>query len=542
MKTSYHRFLIAIMSVSLPSILGCDSQNTSVSESPPIRKSSDSLQDSSSSEPDNQPAKPTPNLDHRKEWLNESYNVTVRFASDELWREIGTDGKTNWEYRETNRTEEYIELFCPKRNYNIRIRDNKMELRKDGKWIWVANGHWVNSRNKPTGNLASAEIPKRNAETSNKRANNLKVDGREIAPAGKPDESEREKNNPVSNLDRYLKASEEFKKEGTLRSGGNFPVPELKNKELEVGKIGRIRDAQSIEVMQVVDENTVLASPLIIQYPSIAIPTRFRQPTPFPTSHGDWFFIDGLTNHNYIDGQLIDFDTVFEVTGTRAYVSADGVKRTVAVLEIFDMKEIDDSLKQIYEEGFKPFENGKFRKWTLKNDYDEEISYLNAKLISISSASKEIRVQRKDDGKVITISGFELSKSDHEYINSQLKSSAMKSKSAEEIELEQKEQEIQRKTLKSAFEQVPTEFRMWENSKTNAQFEAQLVGYEAGIVRLKKTDGTLIEESLVDYSVGDRKYVREEVEKRKIETDSCCELLQFSPTSNEADTHRTESE
>lgn len=76
-------------------------------------------------------------------WHNDTYKVTVRQTGDKSWEEVqDATGKVSWRYSETSRTKESIELYCSKRKYEVRLLDKRMELKKDGKWTWVANGHW----------------------------------------------------------------------------------------------------------------------------------------------------------------------------------------------------------------------------------------------------------------------------------------------------------------------------------------------------------------------------------------------------------------
>ncbi len=76
-------------------------------------------------------------------WHNDTYKVTVRQVSDKVWEEVqDATGKAVWRYSETTRTKDSVELYCPKRKYQIRLLTKRMELKKDGKWTWVANGHW----------------------------------------------------------------------------------------------------------------------------------------------------------------------------------------------------------------------------------------------------------------------------------------------------------------------------------------------------------------------------------------------------------------
>ena len=83
------------------------------------------------------------NDDLRFKWLNETYNTSVHWVKDKVWEEVDNKtGRVSYVYNETARIKEYIEIFCPKRNYEVRLLAGKMELKKDGKWGWVANGKW----------------------------------------------------------------------------------------------------------------------------------------------------------------------------------------------------------------------------------------------------------------------------------------------------------------------------------------------------------------------------------------------------------------
>ncbi|QDV49440.1 hypothetical protein [Gimesia fumaroli] len=76
-------------------------------------------------------------------WHNDTYKVTVRQTGKDSWEEVqDATGKVVWKYSEKSRNKEFVELYCPKRKYEVRLLNKRMELKKDGKWIWVADGHW----------------------------------------------------------------------------------------------------------------------------------------------------------------------------------------------------------------------------------------------------------------------------------------------------------------------------------------------------------------------------------------------------------------
>jgi hypothetical protein len=85
--------------------------------------------------------------DSPAQWLNESYDTTVRYVNGKkIWEEVDNKtGKVNWIDKEVARTAEYIELFSPERKSEIRLRAQRMEQKIDGKWQWVANGRWDTS-------------------------------------------------------------------------------------------------------------------------------------------------------------------------------------------------------------------------------------------------------------------------------------------------------------------------------------------------------------------------------------------------------------
>jgi hypothetical protein len=84
------------------------------------------------------------------EWINESYDSTLRHVRDNEWTEFNNkDGTVRLRYVERGRSEDRVELFCPERNQEIRFLPNRAELRKNGKWEWIANGHWVKPSTTP---------------------------------------------------------------------------------------------------------------------------------------------------------------------------------------------------------------------------------------------------------------------------------------------------------------------------------------------------------------------------------------------------------
>ncbi|GEM_PF-3229053 len=100
--------------------------------------------------------------DRPSRWLNETYKVTVRRVKDKVWEEVEeTTGRVVWRYTETARTKDYTELYCPKRKYEIRLLTKRMELKKDGKWTWVADGRWAAPSGGPDNSKAGG-IPKKN--------------------------------------------------------------------------------------------------------------------------------------------------------------------------------------------------------------------------------------------------------------------------------------------------------------------------------------------------------------------------------------------
>lgn len=89
----------------------------------------------------------------RTNWANETYDCTFRWVKGKMWEEVDNKtGQVNFTYQETSRSKESIEIFCPKRKYQIRLLSKTLELKKDDKWTWVANGKWEAVNSSPKSN------------------------------------------------------------------------------------------------------------------------------------------------------------------------------------------------------------------------------------------------------------------------------------------------------------------------------------------------------------------------------------------------------
>lgn len=107
--------------------------------------------------------------DPRDRWLNESYNTTVRHVKGKVWEHVGNKtGQVLWAGNETARTSEYIELLS-ERNEELRVRAQRMELHKDGKWEWAANGHWETAPNAGDKSQSPSEPRGRNGAKEDSR-------------------------------------------------------------------------------------------------------------------------------------------------------------------------------------------------------------------------------------------------------------------------------------------------------------------------------------------------------------------------------------
>ena len=82
----------------------------------------------------------------RTKWVNETDGTTVRLVKDKVWEEVDNKtGQVNFELEETARSEEFIEILCPKRKVSFRLLANRLDQKKDGNWERIANGRWSKS-------------------------------------------------------------------------------------------------------------------------------------------------------------------------------------------------------------------------------------------------------------------------------------------------------------------------------------------------------------------------------------------------------------
>ena len=87
--------------------------------------------------------------DTRSRWVNTSYFSKIYHVEGKKWAEAeDATGDVKWFLTETDRTKDYIELLNSTPNHPAagkwRIFANRMEmdLKKDNRWTWGANGHW----------------------------------------------------------------------------------------------------------------------------------------------------------------------------------------------------------------------------------------------------------------------------------------------------------------------------------------------------------------------------------------------------------------
>ncbi|MGH7138526.1 MAG: hypothetical protein ACREHD_22485 [Pirellulales bacterium] len=81
--------------------------------------------------------------DARLEWLNLRYNTIVRSKAGIGWVEVENEsGSLQRRYFEAERTDDYIELFSPLANKEIRYFAAWAECKIDGEWKRIASGHW----------------------------------------------------------------------------------------------------------------------------------------------------------------------------------------------------------------------------------------------------------------------------------------------------------------------------------------------------------------------------------------------------------------
>ena len=86
----------------------------------------------------------------RRPWINESYGTTVRHVRGNQWADIDNKtGKLHLSYKETARGKDFLEVYCAERDQELRFLSNRAELKRNGKWEWVAHGHWASHATGP---------------------------------------------------------------------------------------------------------------------------------------------------------------------------------------------------------------------------------------------------------------------------------------------------------------------------------------------------------------------------------------------------------
>jgi hypothetical protein len=80
----------------------------------------------------------------RDNWINQTYKLTVKRVADKQWQDFDSSGRVTLTYSETFRTKDYVELFCPERNWSIRLYADKQDIQtaKGGEWKRSADGKW----------------------------------------------------------------------------------------------------------------------------------------------------------------------------------------------------------------------------------------------------------------------------------------------------------------------------------------------------------------------------------------------------------------
>ncbi|HEV3006447.1 MAG TPA: hypothetical protein VGX78_18400, partial [Pirellulales bacterium] len=77
--------------------------------------------------------------------MNQTYNGYWVDIGDGVWQNMSNDSDTvNCEEVETERTKEYVEVFCRERDYHLRFYSGRATIKKKpgGDWEWVAKCHW----------------------------------------------------------------------------------------------------------------------------------------------------------------------------------------------------------------------------------------------------------------------------------------------------------------------------------------------------------------------------------------------------------------
>jgi hypothetical protein len=84
--------------------------------------------------------------DTRKKWINETYHSSIVYVEGDDWNDVDDKtGKVTLNYKEKARNSESVELYCPEREYTIRLLNNRLVIRMQGKnqFSPAATGHWA---------------------------------------------------------------------------------------------------------------------------------------------------------------------------------------------------------------------------------------------------------------------------------------------------------------------------------------------------------------------------------------------------------------
>lgn len=79
----------------------------------------------------------------RKTWENESYQTRIQQIQSGDWTEVKRNGKLERKLKEVAKNEKFIEVLMLDRRQPMRLYDDHADIFKDGKWIWVAKGSWI---------------------------------------------------------------------------------------------------------------------------------------------------------------------------------------------------------------------------------------------------------------------------------------------------------------------------------------------------------------------------------------------------------------
>jgi len=331
--------------------------------------------------------------DDRVQWVNVTYKTTVRRTKNGDWEEI--DEKTGhviWMDQEVTRTTDYVELFCTKRKYKIRLFAKRMELWKGGKWQRVANGHWEKSSvgAKPDSRVTPRnKTAKTNESKKTSQIKRLSLPPHTI-PNQKLSDAEAFIRKAVTLQKDYVKAynsrikflkraykSQAIRRSNKLGSARNvrenikklesqlkiissrLPTPQL-SKDFKVGDIGTIPNRYGLEVKQIVGPKALLIEtrkPVKRQLPSgrysarglgRSIQNSLLEKTRYSTDRLLW--IEGIKKVNVIIGKVYkSIPGVFRVIGTKTYKTLLG-SNTVLLLRQVDVKAIQPQIEKWSEE------------------------------------------------------------------------------------------------------------------------------------------------------------------------------------------------